>query len=348
MHSLYQRRFDTGETGWVCDLGSTATLGGGFAIDVARRRDRLAMPLKARGCLRVMDLDRPGIWVHEHHVRNEATLDDLCSISADGNRLLYGEIWEDHRSAMELDLTTGRVRELFSKNWKADHIHYCPHDENWVVFCHGISAETPDRCWVWHEQQAPAGKVVFDQASAVPGRPLLVGHECWTHHDNSAYAISPGELRGLYEVFADGRPARCLWESDVLWHCNMDPTGRYAVVDTTGPFTNRKLSREEFERYVKRHLDTGCAGGETSSDVVLLDLQTRQSLVLATPWRTRHSYHPHPAISPDAQWIAWNDSRPAGAWLARVEYIELPPLTQQARHQSPLTFEQSLIHNLNY
>jgi hypothetical protein len=151
-----------------------------------------------------------------------------------------------------------------------------------------------------------------------------VGHERWGFHDVSAYvpayAVSPAGRRGLYEIFGDGRPTKLLWENDVLWHCTMDCSGRYAAVDTTGPFRERGLEEDEFRASVERHLEADRTKGSNASDVVLLDLKALRALPVATVERTRHPYHPHPALSPNARWIAWNDSSPGnrGAWVAEI------------------------------
>jgi hypothetical protein len=153
---------------------------------------------------------------------------------------------------------------------------------------------------------------------------LCVGHERWGFHDVSAYvpayAVSPAGKRGLYEIFGDERPAKLLWENDVLWHCGMELSGRYVAVDTTGRFCEDKLTEEEFREYRDRHLQTDRVKGENDSDVALIDLQTRRALHVATVRRSQHPYHPHPAISPNRNWMIWNDAarESRGAWLAAV------------------------------
>src|SRR5690606_32265950 len=135
---------------------------------------------------------------------------------SDGRKVLLREKRGHRNHALELDIASGTLRELFVKDWYANHFHYCPHDESWVGFSHeGKTELIPDRCWVWHAEHAPEGRVVFDQASDAPGTRLCVGHERWCFHDVSAYAIafavSPAGKRGLYEVFGDGRPAQLRW-----------------------------------------------------------------------------------------------------------------------------------------
>lgn len=302
-------------------LGAASELGRIAWYDVALRAPKVAAVFQNK--LWLLDLENPSGWTCAYEPLPAVQLDGLCSITADGNRILCGEIHPESRRALEIDLTTGGVRELFTKTWHSNHFHYCPHDESWVAFSHeGPAESSPDRCWVWHAQYAPQGRVAFDQASEKPGVRLCVGHERWGFHDVSAYvpayAVSPEGKRGLYEIFGDGRPARLIWENDVLWHCNMDQSGRFVVVDTTGPFGEYKLDEKEFAGHLARHLQTDREKSQNTSDVALLDLKTRKSLCVATVIRTQHPYHPHPALNSQANCIAWNDASESapGAWAA--------------------------------
>jgi len=315
---LFARDLESGETTRLPDVPADT-----MWHDVASHAPRVAAIDGA--AVWILDLENPGPWKCVYRPGPAAHLDGLCSLSHDGSRLLCMEDRDGIYRGLEIDVATGGRRELFSQNWYADHIHYCPHDQEWIGFSHaGPTEQTPDRCWVWHPEEAPRGRVAFDQASEEPGKWLYVGHERWGAHDISgyviAYAVSPAGRRGLYEIFGDGRPARLLWENDVLWHCNMDPSGRFAIVDTTGPFREEKLSEEEFRAATERHVQTDRDRGQNASDVVLIDLQTRRTLLVATVQRAAHPYHPHPAISPDRKWIIWNDASPEtrGAWLAAV------------------------------
>lgn len=294
--------------------------------DVALRAPRIAAVFNNRAWL--LDLQNPQDWSCVYTPEPGVRLDGLCSLSADGTRLVCSERRDEQYVGLEIDLKQDSVRELFSKNWFANHFHYCPHDESWVAFSHEGPAESmPDRCWVWHAEKAPEGRVAFDQASAEPGLLLCVGHERWAFHDTSAYvvayAVSPVGKRGLYEIFADGRPARLLWENDVLWHCNMDLSGRFVAVDTTGPLSKEKLSDQEYQFYRDRHVETDLKRGSNTSDVGIIDLQTGEILPVATVRRSQHPYHPHPAISPDGRWIIWNDcaTENQGAWVASLSLV---------------------------
>ncbi|RRK00576.1 hypothetical protein Ga0100230_022330 [Opitutaceae bacterium TAV3] len=122
-----------------------------------------------------------------------------------------------------------------------------------------------DRCWAWHARHAPEGRCVFDQHAAAekPALPLNAGHERWSYHDTSAYviayAVSPGGKRGLWEIFAapdptQTRPPRLLRESNTAWHCNMDTTGRIAVIDTSAPWDSDPATGAAYDNGVAAHL----------------------------------------------------------------------------------------------
>ncbi len=272
----------------------------------------------------LLNLVKPSGWRCLYEVAPPNKLHGLVSIKADGSRIVCGVTQTDSYAAVEVDTGTGEHRQLFSQSWLANHFHYCPYDEAWVGFSHeGRTEEVSDRCWAWHAGKAPQGIPVFDQHSEQDGKPLCIGHERWCFHGLSAYAVayavSPAGKRGLYEVYADRKPGCLLWESDVVWHCNMDRTGRFAVIDTSGPWADAEMSEADFITYRDQHVKADMDKTTIESDIVLLDLKKRKSLLLATARRSQHPYHPHPAISLDGKWVAWTDlSR--GACLLPVSF----------------------------
>jgi len=298
----------------------------GISFDIALRSPRIAVI--AHRIAWTLDLDRPEAgWRQVYASPEGAKQQDLPSITPDGCRLLTGETRAGSHAAVEIDLATLETRTLFEHAWYANHFHYCPHDPSWIGYSHEGPAETTlDRCWAWHPRHAPQGRCVFDQFSAAEdrARPLNAGHERWCFHDASAYvvayAVSPGGRRGLYEIFADGRAPRLLRESNTAWHCNMDASGRIAVVDTSAAWDSSPASPDEHRAGVAAHLKADRERLPNLSDVVLLDLETGEDLPVARVTRTRHPWHPHPALSPDGRWLAYNDADPArqGAWLIEI------------------------------
>lgn len=320
---LLRLSLDTGKPIPLQTMGRREKGEGAVWFDVARRVPRLAAIFDSSVWL--LDLNNPADWIRIYTPSKANHPQGLPSISSDGRRVLCGETRGNQQVAVEIDTDTGISRDLFTKDWLANHFHYCPYDESWIGFSHEGPTETiPDRCWVWHALRAPEGRCVFDQQSDVAGQRLCVGHERWSLHDASAYAIayavSSAPKRGLYEVFADGRPARLLLENDVLWHCHMNATGRVVALDTTAPWHDGGLSPDRFREGLKRHLETDANKGENSSDIVLTDLQTGEILPVATVVRTRHPYHPHPMLSDDSRWLLYNDATHSkrGVWLCAL------------------------------
>ncbi|MDA3874551.1 MAG: hypothetical protein PF795_11410, partial [Kiritimatiellae bacterium] len=296
---------------------------GGTTWEVALDSPKVAMVLNNQAV--ILDLEHPDELTVVHTPAPGRKLDGLCSLTTDGSRLLLREDGDCGNTALEIDLVTGGTRKLFSIAWYANHFHYCPHDPEWVAFSHeGRTEDIPDRCWVWHPQHAPQGRLTFDQASEVPDVQLCVGHEHWCFHDVSAYAPaymhSPAGPRGLYEIFGDGRPAILRWKSDTIWHCTMDLTGRFVAVDTAGPFREEPYTDRQYRENLEIFKRKDAAGDPMDAEVAVLDLKSGKSLWLAQAQWTRHPYHPHPAISPNSRWVAWNDSLPErkGVWLSEL------------------------------
>ncbi|HEY9250974.1 MAG TPA: hypothetical protein VIO38_17655 [Rariglobus sp.] len=337
-HFVFCRSGAAGPRLLMCNLESSATVelpaipnasevpaDAVICFDAALNAPRLAALLGPVAW--ILDLERGAEWRKVYSQPPDAKVQDLPSLSPDGRRLLLGEDRPGSHSVVEIDVDSLRSRTLFSKNWHANHFHYCPHDPSWIGFAHeGPAEKIIDRCWVWHATKAPEGRVVFDQyrTSDDPSRPLCIGHERWAFHDASAYviayAVSPVGKRGLYEMFADARSPRLLWESNTVWHCNMDASGRIAVIDTTAPWDPVPVSGKAYEEGVARHLQADRDRTSNLSDIVVLDLQSRTHLHVAEVVRTRHPYHPHPTLSPDGTWLAYTDAQPGkkGSWLLKL------------------------------
>jgi len=101
----------------------------------------------------------------------------------------------------------------------------------------------------------------------------------------------------------------------------MDRTGRFVAADTTGPFREEPFSEAAYQLHTDNWRRLDVVKTPTVVDVIVLDIERQQSLHVAEAWTATHPYHPHPAISPDGRWIAWNDwnSEHRGIWLAELE-----------------------------
>jgi hypothetical protein len=227
----------------------------------------------------------------------------IPSLSRDGQRIVLTlRDSDDLFHLEEYRVETGKSQRLTSASWWMNHAHFSPHDESWIGYCHeGPCEEVMDRVWGFHIQHAPQGKCLFDQCSF--DGPLYVGHERWSFHDCSvfavAYGVSPGEPRGIYEIFADGRSARLVSQGDRDWHVDVSRCGRWAVVDTTGYHDTRG-----------QRLDLKEAGGV--SDIVLIDCVTGYREHLTRTTNSTHPSHPHPVFSPDGRWIYFNECDETG------------------------------------
>lgn len=223
----------------------------------------------------------------------------LCSITADGRRVLIGRQTVGGYEIVELDVAEGPPRVLFAKPWFVNHAHYCPGDESWIGFCHeGPAGDVHDRVWAWHGEKAPHGVPLMDQREAG----LWLGHERWAHDTASAFVVAygdgPGERRGIYQLFPDGGVPRLVSRGDRDWHVNVSPDGSLAVVDTTGP---HDLAGR------------GWQNAGTISDVLLVDTATGAREFLARTHRgPLHPFHPHPVFSPDGRTVFYNDIAECG------------------------------------
>jgi hypothetical protein len=229
------------------------------------------------------------------------TLGDLVSFHPDGSRVIVHGFANKAYRCWEVILKTGARREIWSSSWHANHFHYLPHNPDWIGFSHeGPAHEIADRPWVFKAGSPETARCVFDQTHLPVEKRLNIGHELWAHHADSglavAYVGSLGRPRGLYEIFADGRPARLVSEGDRDWHANLSRDGRWAVVDTSAPLDQPQI---EF--------DPAGAG----SDIVLIDMQTGHRRVLARTLATpHHPAHPHPVFSPNGRHVFYNESTP--------------------------------------
>lgn len=229
----------------------------------------------------------------------DTKLYSIPSIHVDGTRVLMLEQAGSIYTIKELDVATGQVKILLTKDWNVGHAHYIPGDESWVAFCHeGPTEKIPDRVWVWHATHAPEGKCVFDQRSDDPAHFLNVGHERWGFHDATglavAYGCSPVGPRGLWQVFADGRLAKQIFKNDRCWHCDISRDGRFALADTTGTWN------------LAGH---GWQGDDKNRSILLIDVISGKHRVLGSAGGDTHPYHPHPVFSPEGNVVFFNTKR---------------------------------------
>jgi WD40 repeat protein len=276
----------------------------------------------AYAAARLVTVADNAVWVYDLEGKDDplciykAAGDDILggmpSISSDGRRVLAGGRDADSYFGVIIHVESREVVKPIRHSWWANHIHFCPHDENWIGYCHeGKAEDVSDRVWAWHADEAPEGKCIFNQESQTPGVHLCVGHERWCFHDNAvlvpAYAISAAGPYGLYQIFPDARPPRFVSEGNRDWHCDISRDGKWAVVDTSGP---HDLPGKSWEN----------SGG--ISDVLLINVATGVRRFLARSRMTNpHPSHPHPVFSPDGCRVFYNEANEQGTQNRIMEVV---------------------------
>jgi hypothetical protein len=267
--------------------------------DIALQRN--IMTMSVLDSIWMLNLDEPAPRPQLLYVAPKGwKLTDLTSLKPDASTMCFGvhDAQDSKYQCLEIELASGKVTPLLEANWFINHFHYCPHDPAWMGFCHEGATDTiPDRMHAYHPALAPQGRCIFDQKSDDPNQHLFIGHERWCYHETSAitiaYGVCPAGPRGLYKVYPDPDQAAVLIsQADRDWHCNITRDGKHCVVDTTGPSDQP---------------GQGWDNAQGLSDVVYVDPKTGNRRLLA---QTRHRFqpwHPHPAFSPDGQWVFFND-----------------------------------------
>ena len=302
---------------WKVELGSGAErmirrfASGGGGYDVAIETNTMAVV--GDGGLWLLDLGEGGEG--RMVVREPAgmTFDGLPSITADGTRAaVMGSVTKEDNALLLVDLRDGSWREAARFGWWANHVQFSPHDPAWVGLAHeGWVDLVPDRVWAWHAQQAPGGRCIFDQASAVPGTLLRVGHEMWCWHDTSALVVAYGSSaagpRGLYELYPDGRKPRLVSEGNRDWHCSASRCGQWALLDSSGPHDL---------------VGPGTESTRNVSDIVLVNMGTGARSFVARTRCANHPWHPHPVFSPDGEWIVYSEAGSTSEPSGRVHVLK--------------------------
>ncbi|WP_269524531.1 oligogalacturonate lyase family protein [Coraliomargarita parva] len=290
---------------------------GWLAFDVALESERMAVVVgqelwildmsgkEETRCIYTFDTSEIDAWDF-----NEKGLHPIPSLSKDGTQVVVCITLPGKSKVLRIDVAGGTGHCLFEKPWWITHAHFCHHDENWIGFCHeGPAEKVHDRVWGWHETLAPDGVLLFDQRIGDSGESIYLGHERWALSETAAYVvaygrgISPVGPCGLYKLSLDasGRArVELVRQSDRYWHCNVSRDGRWAVVDTTGPYDAP---------------GTGWENAGNVSDVLLIDLQDGSERLLARSARSaQQTAHPHPTFAPDNATVFFNEASPCGAY----------------------------------
>lgn len=303
-------------------IGATALVSVGWpapaeerlVATIAPRRDGEVRPLYpdvARDAGTTVWVWDDVLYADGEPVHSGAALQGLVSITADGRSVVFAQ----EGTFLRLDLASGRVTELFTKPWFANHPHLSPYDETWLAFSHeGPADQVSDRVWAWHDGET---RCVLDQHALADSGFVEVGHERWLFHDLGAAVVGYGQSaagpRGLYFAYPDGRAPVLISAHDRYWHCDVSRDGRLATVDTTGPADLPGRGWQD-------------AGGR--SDVLLIEVATGKAVRLARTHATTHPNHPHPVFAPDGDAVLFNHTDPATGAVtvaySSVELVETP------------------------
>ncbi|GHC10025.1 hypothetical protein [Cerasicoccus arenae] len=245
-----------------------------------------------RNKLHVIDLngiEEPWIAYDAGSTSGIWSLTDCPDITTDGRFAVtnINAVSLDQHTVTIFDLeNSGAIDLTLTFDEVMNHVHFSPYDENWVMFGHsgGHPSEYRDRIWAHNPVDAPNCAQLWNQLGP-DGTSYDIGHERAVFHKEATIFVAyRGSTAGggLGEVSFQG-DFNMLSSSDRYWHCNINQTGTYALVDSI------------------------VTPGEPPCDVLLIDLSTGQASFLYRGSRDQHPYHPHPHFSPDGNWVIFND-----------------------------------------
>ncbi|MFG1912057.1 TolB family protein [Kribbella sp. NPDC048928] len=236
-------------------------------------------------------------WEQIYQVPEGATIaDTTASINAAGTHIalseLYGkpavpEIPGDQISKIvKVDIATGVREVLVERETLHNHVHFCPYDEDWIVFSReGDSTLHKERVWAHHPVHAPAGANVVPQILA-SGQVLRLSHERASWDAPTVVVINYENPRGVWRGFLDGSEPEQL-ATGRFEHCDVSRDGRYVVTDTSL---------------------TGSA-----MCIQVIDTTGQFPITTVVPQTNRgvsHPRHNHPIFSPDGRYVLFNDPDP--------------------------------------
>lgn len=252
------------------------------------------------------------IWVQIYQVPVGATIaDTAASINAAGTHIalseLYGppaspEIPGDQISKIvKVDIATGRRDVLVERETLHNHVHFCPYDEDWIVFSReGDSTLHKERVWAHHPVHAPSGANVVPQILS-SGQVLRLSHERASWNAATVVVVNYENPRGVWRGFLDGSEPELL-ANGRFEHCDVSRDGRFVVVDTS--LTGSAMS------------------------IQVIDTTGQIPITTVVPDTNRgvdHPRHNHPIFSPDGRYVLFNDPDPAdvNAGGLRIGIVDL-------------------------
>jgi hypothetical protein len=274
---------------------------------------------KQQNALWLLDLQRGGEPELLYRPAAGASVNLLASITRDGKRVIFEQVEGDWHSGHSIDVETGEVTTLVRENRWLDHFQPCPHDENWILYCHQTwgKPEYPIigcPAYFYHPQLAPEGKRAFEVQDQSQGAARLVHttHDRWAFHETCyvtiVYPNSPGGPHGLWQVWPDERAPRLVSYGAHDWHCDISRDGKWAVVDSQGLYNWDESVIDDLRG---------------NSDIILIEMATGKRQFLArTQWGGPQ--HPHPIFTPDGSAVLFHRSETTPNGLPQSEVLRAP------------------------
>ena len=205
-------------------------------------------------------------------------------ITKDGKYISLFSCRPELSEFFRVDTETGESVKLFGKAFSepypyANHGMICPTDGDVLFFAHeGDTTKISDRLWIYDKRKDLSYNIAIQKTDENGIPEDCFGHESWAHDGKGIYFVKYRESKTKSGIcYADINTGRhqLLFSGYDYWHVCASPSGNYLLADT-------------------RNL-----GGERSG-VVMIDLNTKEERLIATPKTNfSHPCHPHPSLSYD-------------------------------------------------
>ncbi len=242
-------------------------------------------------------------------LRTERFVDDIFSITDDGQTLVFGlRDPDDHSIATcyALDTATGDLRVLFEKRFQkpfavTNHYMVNPQNAKQVFFAHeGDTFYVSNRLWLYDEDEG-MHCMAKQRLDAEGNLGDCFGHECWAPDGSGLwfvkYPCSPLPPRGLCFAGVNGEQTDVQFGAYPYWHVCCAPNGRYLAADT------------QSVEY---------------SSVCLIDIETgKEAEAYCAGYYRSHPAHPHPAFSPSSEQVIFHDLKDGQLTLGIVRVTDV-------------------------
>lgn len=218
------------------------------------------------------------------------------SVSNDGT--LMTVYWRDPdgktRSVGLVNTATGEFKTIVPSSWvienfeapndSLDHPMVNPEYHNIVFFCHNGAGQVPDRMWAVDTDTHELRNIFAQKLMPDGSTGDAVGHEMWSFDGKWMYFVK-------YFMPVSKIPPTGIMRVD-KWN------GQAEMVNSDHKYLHQAVSPDE--RFVVADTDRIPTGEDLESDIVLINLRTRESQVIAhiKSWWNQPG-HVHPAFTLD-------------------------------------------------